>query len=176
MLGLIIDFWLVTSLVTAQAYLIGEIARLAGASPAACQDMSAMSRLGQASCVGGYLTLIVAVIGTGPLYYTLGCALVGQTVGQRILGLRVIKLDGGDMGVRRGFLRYLGYLLCVATLGIGFLLVLFDDRRMGWHDKLARTCVIYDWKAHQNEGFIARVRKRFNPARAKTPPAPQTDS
>jgi len=29
------------------------------------------------------------------------------------------------------------------TLGLGFLAMLVDDRRQAWHDKIARTCVIY---------------------------------
>jgi uncharacterized RDD family membrane protein YckC len=39
-------------------------------------------------------------------------------------------------------LRYLGYLLSSLPLGLGFLWILVDRRRQGWHDKLSRTVVI----------------------------------
>jgi uncharacterized RDD family membrane protein YckC len=174
--SLILDTWLVSGLATAQVYLIGQGAALFGANPTTCRNIAGLPPGGEIACVVGALSLIFAVLMTAPIYYTLCWALVGQTVGQRVIGLRVCKLDGGDLGLRRSFLRYIGYVLCVVTLGIGFLWVLIDDRRLGWHDKLARTCVIYDWKAEQNEGFIARVRGKFGRNRRKTPPAPQTGS
>ena len=39
-------------------------------------------------------------------------------------------------------IRYLGYLLSIATLGIGFLWMAFDRRKQGLHDKLAGTLVV----------------------------------
>ncbi|WP_052480886.1 RDD family protein [Gilvimarinus agarilyticus] len=38
--------------------------------------------------------------------------------------------------------RYLGYYLSLLPLGLGFLWILWDPRKQGWHDKLARTLVI----------------------------------
>jgi hypothetical protein len=68
-------------------------------------------------------------------------------------------------------LRWLGYQLCLATLGIGFLWVLVDDRRMGWHDKLARTCVIYSWKAVQNQRLLRAMDSRLRGIGAEAEPA-----
>ncbi|MFQ5987264.1 MAG: RDD family protein [Dehalococcoidia bacterium] len=39
-------------------------------------------------------------------------------------------------------MRYLGYIVCALTLGIGFLIIAFDDRKQGLHDKIANTYVI----------------------------------
>ncbi len=39
-------------------------------------------------------------------------------------------------------LRYLGYLLSLLPLGLGFIWILIDDRNQGWHDKLSSTIVI----------------------------------
>jgi len=39
-------------------------------------------------------------------------------------------------------LRYIGYIISLLPLGLGFLWVLFDRRRQGWHDKMANTLVI----------------------------------
>ncbi len=38
--------------------------------------------------------------------------------------------------------RYLGYYLSILGLMLGFLWIAFDERKQGWHDKLAGTVVI----------------------------------
>jgi uncharacterized RDD family membrane protein YckC len=43
--------------------------------------------------------------------------------------------------------RYLGYIPCVLSLGLGLLWVAWDPRKQGWHDKLAGTVVIKARKA-----------------------------
>jgi uncharacterized RDD family membrane protein YckC len=85
------------------------------------------------------------------------------------MGLRVVKLDSRRPGIGASLVRWIGYQICIFTLGIGFLWVLVDNRRMGWHDKLARTCVIYAWPARQNENFIAKVNRRFGRRKASRP-------
>ncbi len=44
--------------------------------------------------------------------------------------------------VSQNVIRYLGYFLSLFPLGLGFLWVAFDQRKQGWHDKLAGTVVI----------------------------------
>jgi uncharacterized RDD family membrane protein YckC len=174
--GVILDSWVIAGILTAGVYLITRAMGLVGADAMTCRAAAPLTTIGQLGCVSGTLALILLILTTGPVYYTLCWALVGQTVGQRLMGLRVLRLDGGELGMRRSVLRLVGFGLCYLTLGIGFLWVLIDDRRMGWHDKLARTCVIYDWKAEQNKGFIARVNRKLRPNRNEAPPAPQTGS
>ena len=53
------------------------------------------------------------------------------------------------------------------TLGVGFLWVIIDDRREGWHDKLARTCVVYAWQARQNETLVNKMRRWLHERQAK---------
>ena len=38
--------------------------------------------------------------------------------------------------------RYFGYYLSILPLGLGFLWIAFDERKQGWHDKLAGTVVV----------------------------------
>jgi uncharacterized RDD family membrane protein YckC len=38
---------------------------------------------------------------------------------------------------------------------LGFFWILIDDRRQGWHDKIAGTLVIYTWEAHHEERFLS---------------------
>jgi uncharacterized RDD family membrane protein YckC len=72
----------------------------------------------------------------------------GKTVGKAVLGLRVVTRDGGAVSWSRALLRLLGYVLSAAALGIGFAWVAVDRKRRGWHDMLARTRVVYDWRTH----------------------------
>ena len=68
----------------------------------------------------------------------------------------------------RAAARLFGYLVCVLSLGLGFLWVLVDSRRQGWHDKLANTVVVYAWEAREDEGFVRRMKFRL---RNRRPPS-----
>jgi uncharacterized RDD family membrane protein YckC len=67
----------------------------------------------------------------------------GQTPGKWLLGVRVVPLDGDRLGVGRGALRIVGYLLSALPFYLGYLWILGPQRR-GFHDRLARTEVVYD--------------------------------
>ena len=77
----------------------------------------------------------------------------GQTIGKALIGIRVVPLHG-KMTLWKATIRYAAYFLSGLVLGVGFIWILFDDRRMAWHDKLARTCVIYTWSARPDEVFL----------------------
>ncbi|HEX4951717.1 MAG TPA: RDD family protein [Blastocatellia bacterium] len=67
----------------------------------------------------------------------------GQRVGQRLVGIRIIRADGGYLGYRTILLRHLlGYPLSLLCLGLGFLWIIIDPKQRGWHDKLAGTLVV----------------------------------
>ncbi|HID52870.1 MAG TPA: RDD family protein [Anaerolineae bacterium] len=84
------------------------------------------------------------------VFYFVGAwVLVGQTVGKRILGLKVTSLDGSLPTFKQALVRYAGYWLSAIPLFTGFLWVLVDDERRGWHDKISYTCVIYSWDARR---------------------------
>lgn len=67
----------------------------------------------------------------------------GATPGKLILGLRIVQADTLDTPTMKQFLlRYLGYIPASLPLLLGLLWVGWDDRKQGWHDKLAGTIVI----------------------------------
>jgi uncharacterized RDD family membrane protein YckC len=70
-------------------------------------------------------------------------ALLAETPGDMLMGLRIVRTDGKRMNLRCALLRYLGCLLAALPLFLGFLWILVDDRRQGWHDKIAGTYVLY---------------------------------
>lgn len=68
-----------------------------------------------------------------------GC---GQTPGKIVLGLEVVSRSGSAVGYGRATCRWLGMLLAVLPLGLGFLGVLMTRDRRGLHDWLAGTRVV----------------------------------
>jgi uncharacterized RDD family membrane protein YckC len=91
----------------------------------------------------------------------------GQTPGKALLGLRIVRLDGRPMGLMTSLVRLAGYHLSTIPMGLGYFAVLGDDKRQGWHDKIARTCVIYSWEARQNSRLIERVRRLLRSPRKR---------
>jgi len=66
----------------------------------------------------------------------------GQTLGKRLLGLRVVELTGKPLTVMLAFKRYGGYAAGMATGMFGFAQVLWDANRQAIQDKTAHTVVI----------------------------------
>jgi len=100
-------------------------------------------------------------IGFSPIYLLFFWILAGQTPGKRLMGLRIVRMNGGRMTLLVGLRRLLGYLVCLLSLGVGFLWVLIDDERRGWHDNIAGTCVVYSWEAQRDDQFIKRFYLRM---------------
>jgi uncharacterized RDD family membrane protein YckC len=66
----------------------------------------------------------------------------GQTLGMRVLNLKVIRTDGSALTMTQGLIRYLGLFVSFIVLLIGVIWVAFDADKQGWHDKIAGTYVI----------------------------------
>lgn len=103
------------------------------------------------------------------VYFIFFWTTIGQTPGKYILGLRVVSHDGKRLKLFQAVVRYLGYYLSGLLVGLGFLWILIDDQRRGWHDRLAGTCVIYVWDARPDERFLVDfMAKAFHRREAKT--------
>ena len=68
----------------------------------------------------------------------------GQTVGKRMMGLRVVRLDGEPITWWVAFERAGGYVAGLATGLLGFAQVYWDANRQGIHDRIVGTVVIVD--------------------------------
>ena len=66
----------------------------------------------------------------------------GQTLGMRLLKLRVVGTDGNQIGVVRALLRWVFLFVSFVVCFIGVIWVVFDSQKQGWHDKVASTYVI----------------------------------
>jgi uncharacterized RDD family membrane protein YckC len=68
----------------------------------------------------------------------------GGTLGMKLLRLRVADADTFQpIGIGRALLRYLGIIVASLACYIGLIWAAFDDRKQGWHDKIANTVVIW---------------------------------
>jgi uncharacterized RDD family membrane protein YckC len=79
----------------------------------------------------------------GGLYLVGFWSLAGQTPGMRFVGIR---LDVESRGLRlgRSVKRLIGMALAAIPFGLGFLGILFDERRRAWDDRLSGVDVVYE--------------------------------
>lgn len=76
-----------------------------------------------------------------PAYFIGFWASRGATPGKELLGLSVVMKDGAKpFGLGAALIRFAGFCLSLATLGLGFMLILVDGDTL--HDRLARTRVV----------------------------------
>lgn len=81
------------------------------------------------------------------VYFIAFWTLFGQTIGKGIMGLRIVRRDGGRIGVLQALLRWTLFTVLVpGTLLVGAFWILLDNRRRAFHDILAGTVVIYSGK------------------------------
>ncbi len=66
----------------------------------------------------------------------------GQTLGNKIMHIRVVSLSETPITIQQALLRFVGFFLSEIVFFLGFMWILFDKKRQGWHDKLAKTVVI----------------------------------
>jgi uncharacterized RDD family membrane protein YckC len=75
-------------------------------------------------------------------YFTFFHTYNGQTVGKLMCGIRVVDQKGKNISSFKYLIRFFGYYLSLYCLGLGFLWILIDNNRQGWHDKLAGSIVV----------------------------------
>lgn len=79
----------------------------------------------------------------GWLYYALCESSDWQaTPGKRILGMKVVDMQGRRIGFWRATARHFGKILSTLTLFIGFVMIAFTREKQGLHDIMAGCLVI----------------------------------
>jgi uncharacterized RDD family membrane protein YckC len=66
----------------------------------------------------------------------------GQTLGMRVLNIKVVRTDGSSLTILQAFIRYIGLIVSIVCLFIGVIWAAFDANKQGWHDKIAGTYVV----------------------------------
>jgi uncharacterized RDD family membrane protein YckC len=77
-------------------------------------------------------------------YHVLQVGLWGQTVGKKLMGIKVVTIDGDTPSFSRTLLRWVGFVFSLVPLGLGLALIALDVRRQGLHDRIAETFVVHD--------------------------------
>lgn len=106
-------------------------------------DVSVGDTTAAAGAFGLFLLGSILITIFALLYFPFFWARGGATPGMRVAGIRVVNdRDGSRIGWGAALLRLVGYWVSGAVFYIGFVWILIDSRRRGWHDLIAGTCVI----------------------------------
>lgn len=76
------------------------------------------------------------------VYFTVFWTRSGQTPGKEIMRIKVIHREGRLLTTGESISRIVGYYLGGLALGLGFIWILFDDKKRGWHDHMAGSLVV----------------------------------
>ena len=88
----------------------------------------------------GAASIIGILISLGYFTYFFGN---GQTPGMKVMKIKLCGTDGTyPIGYGKGFIRWIGMLISALVIYIGFLWILIDKDKQGWHDKIAGTYVV----------------------------------
>lgn len=81
------------------------------------------------------------------VYFAYQWSLSGKTLGMAIFGLRVVTVEGAPIRPRQAALRtiFLPVSLLFSLFALTGIIYRVDHR--AWHDRVAKTCVVYDWDA-----------------------------
>lgn len=66
----------------------------------------------------------------------------GQTVGKKLMKIKIVRENGKPIDYPTAIIRYIGYFLSSIVFLLGYFWVIWDDKKQAWHDKLAKTYVV----------------------------------
>ena len=129
------------------ALLISLVARMGGLSAESAGPTSRQTGLdwlldAASNHLGLVFPTLVVLAAASFVHATLGHALMGATLGKRLLGLQVVGRDGRRPTLGRSAVRSGLSLLSFLLLGLGCLLALFTVSGRALHDYLAGTYVV----------------------------------
>ncbi len=127
--------------------------------------------------VSGNIDIVGAVLGAAAwwvwslFYFVTFWALTGQTVGNRILGIRVLSgVGGGDVTFTQAVRRFIGLTLAIIPLGAGLIPILTDPRRRGFQDRMADTVVRWDIDEETEKAVREQLRQQAVDSEHGQPP------
>ena len=81
------------------------------------------------------------------VYWWGSTALWGKTIGKAVIGIRIVRRDGSDLGPKHALWRVLAFPLSFLVFGLGFVGIVVGREHRALHDVIADTTVVYDWAA-----------------------------
>ncbi len=64
------------------------------------------------------------------------------TLGKSAMGIKVVDENGNRMSLSKSIGRNLSKILSYLIIALGFIWILFDKKKQGWHDKISKTFVV----------------------------------
>ena len=104
--------------------------------------------------IGGIVSFIAFLIEptffpliVGAAYEVIFVALKGQTPGKMATSIKVVRADSGSLpgwgaAAGRWVIPLIGYVMLIIPGLLVHASLLWDNRRQGWHDKVAKTLVV----------------------------------
>jgi len=87
---------------------------------------------------------LVISIGLSIGYYVVYQEKQGQTIGKKAMKIKVVTYDGKTPTMFTFFLReIIGKMISAVILLLGYLMVIWDKKKQGLHDKITNTYVVY---------------------------------
>lgn len=78
-------------------------------------------------------------------YFVLFTKFSGQTLGKMILGIKVYEINRDSMKWSTVLFReVIGRFISKTVLFLGFIVIAFQKKKQGWHDKIADTIVVVE--------------------------------
>jgi uncharacterized RDD family membrane protein YckC len=76
-------------------------------------------------------------------YYIYFTYKYGATLGKKVMKIKIVREDGQPMTILTVILReVVGKFVSSVLLCLGYFWVMWDKKKQGWHDKIAKTIVI----------------------------------
>lgn len=87
--------------------------------------------------------LLVISLTIGVLYWVVFQHKYTQTLGKKVMGIKVVDASGKTPSMMTLFLReIIGKFVSAIILFIGYLMIAWDSKKQGLHDKIASTYVV----------------------------------
>jgi uncharacterized RDD family membrane protein YckC len=80
--------------------------------------------------------------------------LTGGTVGKRLMGIKVVRLDGSPLGFARSLVRAFGYFLSMPLCNLGFLVAFIHPSSRTLHDMISGALVVETHAKAPAEAFV----------------------
>lgn len=92
------------------------------------------------------------------IYSVIAIANYQTTLGKNFFHLKVISKDGGKIGYGKAIVReFLGKILSSIVLSLGYLWVIWDKEKQGWHDKIAGTYVVQTQELGKGKKILSYI-------------------
>lgn len=74
----------------------------------------------------------------------------GQSIGKKLLNIKIVDDNYNEIGIGKAVIRYIGYIVSTITMFLGYAIVPFRKDKKALHDLMASTYVIHTDKENTN--------------------------